>query len=481
MTGTIDKKAPPHNKSAEQYVLGMILVDSPCLPTVTSIIQPNDLYFDRHAQILGAFMDLHDLGQPIDIATVAERLKSKGHGREDDFSYLLEISDPYGASVKNAVASATLIKQDSLRRRQQRLDQRRLEQPNLDREKIKAEEEEIEAERARLDGQKKDSWEIFTAKDAYKKREPLQFVIAGLFTLPSSNIVYGSPATLKTFFSTDAAVCVAGGIPFLGRDVIHCPSMLIDFDNGARRTHERIESLLRGHGLPDTTPFYYASMPNPWLNAGNLRDVESLIQRIKDRGVKFVVIDNLGLISGDADENSADMIHVMGHLRLVAERTAAAICTIHHERKSTGTGGRAGDAVRGHSSIEAALDLALQVEREEHSNIVTIKSTKTRDTDVLPFATKFCFEHKTGTGELSTALFVPFEIEDTTSDRAIERIILETLTEKPLLNQKQLFSDIKPSLEAGTHRIRSVLEKLEKCGRVVINNGNHGAKLYTVD
>ncbi len=478
----MDKQAsPPHNEHAEQYILGAVLHAPSCLPAVAGILRSKDFYLDRHAQIFDACLDL---GESIDIATVAERLKSKGHGRDDDFSYLLGISsDLIGASkaAQNAVASATLVKRTSLQRRQQRLAQEMIEKPNLDRDKIKSELGEIEAELARLDGQKKDSWTVYTPKDACAKRDPLQYIISGLFTLPSLSITYGAPAALKTFLLADAGLCVAGGIPFLGREVIQCPAMLVDFDNGARRTHERIEALLRGHALPETIPFFYVSMPSPWLNAGNQRDVENLIQRTKDRSIKFIIIDNLGLISGGADENSAEMIQVMGNLRVLAERTGAALVVIHHERKSNGTGGRPGEAVRGHSSIEAALDLAVQVEREQHSNIITIKSTKTRDLDVLPFGAEFRYEHKIGTGELSTAFFVPYEVEDNLSDDAIEKAIKDVLEASPLLNQAELVEKVKAQgVEAGKNRIGPIANRMADKGRIVVNSGRKGAKLYSL-
>ena len=64
----------------------------------------------------------------------------------------------------------------------------------------------------------------------------------------------------------------------------------------------------------------------------------------------------------------------MAHLRQLSERVDGVVIPIHHQRKDHGNGGRAGDRLRGHSSIEAAVDLALLVEREEVSSEITIKS-----------------------------------------------------------------------------------------------------------
>jgi hypothetical protein len=73
------------------------------------------------------------------------------------------------------------------------------------------------------------------------------------------------------------------------------------------------------------------------------------------------------------------MKNVMAALRRAAEATGAHVAVIHHERKSNGMNARAGENIRGSSTIEAALDLALLFHRPDPSRpIVTIKATKNR-------------------------------------------------------------------------------------------------------
>jgi len=308
----------------------------------------------------------------------------------------------------------------------------------------------------------------FTLKDAYAPREPLKYIVEGLFSLPSLSIVYGAPGTLKSLFMGFVAVSVAAGLPCLGRETIKAAVLWIDFDNGKRRSHERFEALGRGTDIPETVPFFYASMPHPWLNAGNSEDIESLCSRIIEQEIKLVIIDNLGLVSPGADENSGEMIYIMSNLRELSERTSAAVVLIHHQRKTNGRG-RIGESLRGHSSIEGALDVALLISREEDSNVVTIRSTKTRDVDVTPFATEFWFEHRLGTDELAKAGFKLLEMEDTTSDRAIEKIILNTVFSNPSFKQKQVIETVKPKLRAGVNRIRSVYNRLKETGKLDVD------------
>ena len=326
---------------------------------------------------------------------------------------------------------------------------------------------------------KGDPWEndICTLMNAYADREPLKYAVDNLFSLPSLNIIFGNPGSLKSLIAGDIAIHVSDGLSWLGRAVTKFPVLWVDLDNGKRRTHERFEALARKAKLPIEDPFYYVSMKP--FNAGSLKDIKALIQRMTALEIKFLFIDNLGLIAPGADENSDGMIIVMANLRMVAETTGAAIILIHHKRKSQST--RAGETLRGHSSIESAVDLCLLVERDADSNIIKIKSTKSRDVEVYPFAAEFMFIHKEGTAELSEAWFDVLEIEDMTSDRAIEKAIMDIIKDTPLINQKNIIEEAKRALQVGINRIRLVLASLVKKGKIKTKEGAHGAKLYIIE
>ena len=335
-----------------------------------------------------------------------------------------------------------------------------------------------------------DVWQVFTLSDAYQERPPVEYIAAGLFALPSLNIVYGAPGTLKSFLLADLAVCAAAGQPWLAPaawvngnhanaiPTRQCPVMWLDFDNGRRRTHDRFGALGRSRLLSTRTPFYYYSMPSPWLDAGDKTSVSGLLARMLEREVKFMVVDNLGVVAGDADENSGEMVAVMSEFRQLAEETGAAIVLIHHQRKSSGAMGRAGDSLRGHSSIEASLDLALLVEREELADTISIKATKVRGADVLPFSAVFTYEDRPD-GELHSARFFGIASDDNRSGAAIEREILSHLGVSTL-NKTDLVRAVKGSLtDVGINRIRDRIDRLAATGQLQVSNGkNNTEKLY---
>jgi replicative DNA helicase len=71
-------RIPPYNLEAEQSVLGSMLLDRDAVVTATEILKRDDFYRENHKEIFESIMGLFDIGQPVDIITVAEKLKTKG-------------------------------------------------------------------------------------------------------------------------------------------------------------------------------------------------------------------------------------------------------------------------------------------------------------------------------------------------------------------------------------------------------------------
>jgi len=339
--------------------------------------------------------------------------------------------------------------------------------------------------------EKQDPWILYTLEDARKERPPREYIVDGIFRLPSLNIVYAAPGDLKTMLMIDLCGCVAAGVDWLppapwqdGAAPIKTKkgaALWLDFDNGQDEMMDRIEAISNTLELANDAPFYYYVMPDPWLNAADPLQIGQLIQRAQSLETKLIVIDNLGTISGGIDENSSQMIKPMSNLRRLAEETGAAVVLIHHQRKGNGfKAGRAGDSLRGHSSIEAAINLALHVEREPNSDTLNIKSTKTRGTDVYPFGAVFTYEHKPGTKDLAKFRFFGLQGKDDSSAGAIEREILAVLKDG-MLNQSHLIDAVKNNgLEVGKDRILDMLNRLEVNNKIASTRGAHNAKVYTL-
>ncbi len=493
---TIPKRAHEllFDERAEQSVLGAILIDPTAFHRV-AFLNPHMFGIERHMLIFAAMQRLAETQTDITVDTLAWRLREDNHFETvGGLSYIVALlqSIPSPTYIQ---ASADLVYRFHLKRSLAHVSTQIAEiaydSKNLEPHQI------IDAARAKLDSinvapiAAQDPWDKFkrTLANAYAERPPQEFIVDGVFASSSLNIIYGAPGTLKSMLLADLCICVAAGLPWLAPlpnanglpfQTKQAPVLWLDFDNGQNRTDERFDAFGRTRAIDATAPLTYYAMPTPWFDATDDKAIEMLICRIEKTNAQLVVIDNLGVISGGADENSAEMASVMANLRRVAETTRTALIIVHHQRKGTSNNTRAGESLRGHSSIEAALDLALLVERDERSEIINIKATKARGVDVPPFGAHFTYDHKIGTKELATARFFGVQVEDSTSDRAIEYAIIEAVSGNAGINKGELVKSVKMQLpKIGEKRVRQIIERLEVSGsKLQAIMGNHGSRRY---
>ena len=96
------RKVPPHSIEAEESVLGGVLLDNGAIDRALEILTPDDFYREAHRKIMRAMIDLNQRGEPVDLVTLSEGLKT--HGDLQDVggaAYLAELAEkvPTAANV----------------------------------------------------------------------------------------------------------------------------------------------------------------------------------------------------------------------------------------------------------------------------------------------------------------------------------------------------------------------------------------------
>ncbi len=114
-----DLKVPPHSLDAEQSVLGAILIDKNAIVEVAGFLRPEHFYEDRHGQIFSGMLSLYEERRPIDLLTLAEKLKSlKSYKDVGSSTYLTELTavvptsahvEEYGKMIRELSAKRQLI------------------------------------------------------------------------------------------------------------------------------------------------------------------------------------------------------------------------------------------------------------------------------------------------------------------------------------------------------------------------------------
>ena len=70
-------KLPPQSVEAETSLLGSLMLDKDAIVKVVDFLQPRDFYKDIHQEIYQAMMELFERREPIDLLSLATRLKEK--------------------------------------------------------------------------------------------------------------------------------------------------------------------------------------------------------------------------------------------------------------------------------------------------------------------------------------------------------------------------------------------------------------------
>lgn len=88
------ERQPPQALSAEQAVLGAILLDPDAIHRVVDLVRAEDFYQEAHRLIYETMLTLDDAGMPIDIITVTESLRRAGLlERAGGASYVVALAD----------------------------------------------------------------------------------------------------------------------------------------------------------------------------------------------------------------------------------------------------------------------------------------------------------------------------------------------------------------------------------------------------
>ncbi len=95
--GTLEdnlRKLPPQSIEAEESLLGGVLLDNTAMDRALELVTPADFYRETHRKIMRAMLELNQRGEPIDLVTLVETLKTRGELADvGGATYLAELAD----------------------------------------------------------------------------------------------------------------------------------------------------------------------------------------------------------------------------------------------------------------------------------------------------------------------------------------------------------------------------------------------------
>lgn len=81
----------PHSASAEQAVIGSMLIDTRCIPDVIERLKGAEFYIQQNRDIFETIYTMFSYGQTIDPITVLDQMKTRGVFRETSTAYIAEL------------------------------------------------------------------------------------------------------------------------------------------------------------------------------------------------------------------------------------------------------------------------------------------------------------------------------------------------------------------------------------------------------
>lgn len=185
---------------------------------------------------------------------------------------------------------------------------------------------------------------------------PLQWIVRGV--LPSEGLacIFGASGTGKSFLALDLCAAIACGERWFGHKVRAAPVVYAALE-GEAGFSQRIKAWQIHHGRPLPAGLRFV------MQSFELRlavDVQGLADAVKAAGGTggVLVIDTLNRAASGADENaSRDMGELIDAAKALQGHFGGLVLLVHHSGKDQSRG------LRGHSSLNAALDASIEVVR----------------------------------------------------------------------------------------------------------------------
>ena len=197
----------------------------------------------------------------------------------------------------------------------------------------------------------------FLTTDELQNLPTTKWRVKGLFPEHGLGSIYGPSGSGKSFLALDLMASIACGITFYGHKTSQCPVVYVALE-GTGGIAKRVEAYETHHKIKLPSTFRIVTDMLSLFSSEASIFAEAVIEAGLNEGV--IVIDTLAQSAPGSDENSsAHMGTIIANAQLLQKMTNSLVVLIHHTGKDTSRG------ARGHSSLYAALDAALEVKRTQ--------------------------------------------------------------------------------------------------------------------
>lgn len=221
-------------------------------------------------------------------------------------------------------------------------------------------------------------YRVLTAGDLLNT-PPLRWLVRGVLPAQGLACMYGASGSGKSFLALDLCAAVAEGDSWFGRRVTATRVVYLALE-GEFGFRQRLHAWQLHQGRDVPAGLRFVIQPFDLRSPEDLAELADAVTASGGAG-GLLIIDTLNRASAGADENNGrDMGEIIDAAKLLQTQLGGAVLLIHHSGKDQTKG------LRGHSSLNAALDAALEVRREgDRREWVIAKSKDDGDSAAYPF------------------------------------------------------------------------------------------------
>jgi hypothetical protein len=183
---------------------------------------------------------------------------------------------------------------------------------------------------------------------------PMRWIVHGVVPAEGIAALYGPSGSGKSFLTLDMACAIATGAKdWFGRRVTQAPVVYVCLE-GEAGVSKRIKAWVSHFNKELPAALRFIAQPFDLLS----NDTSELAMAVITAGCVggLVIIDTLNRASPGADENSSvDMGNIIAAAKQLQNQIGGLVLLVHH------TGKNATKGLRGHSSLYASLDSAIEV------------------------------------------------------------------------------------------------------------------------
>ena len=221
------------------------------------------------------------------------------------------------------------------------------------------------------------AYKLLTGNDL-RAMPPVKWRLKGVFPYDGLAALYGPSASGKSFLATDLSIALADGNHWFGLRTTQSTVIYVALE-GESGFKNRVAAWELANNR--TLPANMRMVMEPF-QITNPTDVNKLVATIPHDSV--VIVDTLNRAAPTSDENSSkEMGEILQACKWLQGQIGGLVVLVHHTGKDTTKG------ARGHSSLFAALDGAIEVEKSNDKRCWSIAKAKDgQDGKNFPFNLK---------------------------------------------------------------------------------------------